>query len=41
VDVEEFVKALKARVYGMYTLPFTICQVYDLDMNKIRVAGCV
>ncbi len=39
MDVEEFVKVLKARVYVMYTLPFTLCEVPDLGMNKIRVAG--
>ena len=41
MDVEEFVNVLKARVYVMYTLPFTLCEVPDLGMNKIRVAGWV
>ena len=41
MDVEEFVKALKTRVYVMYALPFTICEVCDLGMNEIRVAGWV
>ena len=41
MDVEECVKALKARVHIMYALPLTICEVYDLGMNKIGVAGGV
>ncbi len=36
--VEEFVKPLKARVYIVYALSFTICEACDLDVNKNRVA---
>jgi hypothetical protein len=41
VDIEEFVKPLKTLVYIVYALLFAICEVCDLSVNTIGVAGGV